>query len=56
MTLVSVPSLAVVTTNVADGGGSISGVSGCEWQEQGALPTWMGMERKSEITCAMLRH
>lgn len=42
MTLVSVPSLAVVTTNVADGGGSISGVSGCEWQEQGALSTWHG--------------
>lgn len=36
--LVGVPSLAVVI----DGRGSISSIPGCEWQEQGVLPTWDG--------------
>ena len=37
--LIRAPSLAVVTTNVADGGGSVSGVPGCEGQEQGTRVT-----------------
>lgn len=37
MSLISTPSLAAVTINVADGGGP-----GCEWREQGVLLSWDG--------------
>lgn len=51
MTLVSAPSLAVVTTNVAMVEAPLAGSLGVSGRSRAPCQPGMGMERKSEITC-----